>query len=618
MGEEKVIHSLAEISKKAEDLNNNVQSSKNWLMKSLELISAETVLVNIKKGDKIINRLSANSPYIARIKAIQEALGYYYYAYYRSKNKDKRAQKGVEEQKKKFKIELEKYVKENLELKETYERGDVYLLEQSIDALEGMNNHYAPTYRISLRENEKSYNTYQKFINISFNNVNESRVEYKKNFSKTSKLIRDLDAEIREKFKKSVDLAEEWVLSDEKLRAVSKKEIKETLKYISYFNSKAYTKYADIVNKFFLANLINSFMENDMEYNDYDQLRKFGEKYIQLIHGDYSNEAVKKAINRLKDTIIEYNETYTATQFNYLFSDILPEREYIDKVFLIERLINESSEDEIISFLSDVCNTFETVSIGDKLFQLESHIKKCNLLNVSFAEKLKQMLKEKHDGLQNSYEIKGEFKLEIENLETKQTFILFKKKEIVIGRSRLNDIRINSQYIATGKHVLLDTENGNIYNGSKHKDENDENSEIIYSSSFINNDGENPIVEVNIHNDKIYELNLGHAFTFKLPEKNEKMFTLEAFEDKSNPEGANETAFDRFINTKYILLKELEDIYLPNDGTFVSLEPLEDTFTVSFKESKIFLEGIDDMPRIITEGDNLIDNKFRLKFQTYN
>ena len=546
----KTIYSIFEIEKKASLINADRELKKDWLSKSMELVSSKTVLKDIKLGEQELKKVEKASEEFEKLIFIQEAIGYFYMGNIRANGKDRKAFKSLEENIEVYHSLLFRYfldIYQNIEMYQlNYE-----ILEEIAFALREGNN------RLDVREvlnqyekNKVIYDFYLEIIELKEDSIEKVRKKYKEYIAESSLEFAIVVKErLASEFKIKREYLNNLINNEENLKKAEKIEMQKSLKFISYFNTSLYLKFKNIIYKYFSLLSTRQYFENEYTYIDYQGIDRIFKTFSSFSKNSEKNQLIMEEEIKQKKTLLKYSDAYIFYNLN-LFFDFSSREFFIENLFKVERFIRAiENEDRLI--MSHLVILREIENIIEIQRKIEEIIKLLELSQLTFKNELLKRLYYIHFKNKKKLDLGNEFKLIIKDIENNKNYYFIKKEEVYLGRNSSNEIRINSKYVSR-RHLKIHLNNGTLLNYEK-----DGKSNI----SYINNNSKENIREKNFYFDDIKEINIGNVFTFKVEPK-ENYIELYSFLDKSNKAFLETKEIEDFSSNHYILIKNLNKCYL--------------------------------------------------------
>lgn len=601
----KIIYSIFEIEKKASLINADRELKKDWLSKSMELVSSKTVLKDIKLGEQEIKKSENSSEELEKLIFLQEAIGYFCMGNLRANGKDRKASKSLEESIETYMSLLLKYFLELYKNLAMYEL-NYDILEEIAYALRERNN------RIDVREilneydkNKIIFDFYKKVIELKEDSIESLRKKYKEYIEENnSDFAKNVKAKLAEEFRNKKDFFVNLISDEILLNKANRIEIQKNLKFIKYFNTSLYLKFKNIVYKYFSYKSIKQYFENEYTYIDYEGLERIFKIYSKTLEITESNQLITEEEIKLKKLILKYSDAYTFYNFN-LFFDFSQKEFSVEKLIIVEKFIRniDSNDKNIINKLSLLRNLENLVEIQNKIELIIRQVEVCDL---SFKNELLKRLYYLHHKNKQNLTVGNKYKLIIRDLEKNINYHFIKKEEVELGRSRSNEIRLNNKYVSR-KHLKFGMNDGNIINYEKAS---------VKNVSYINNNSKETISIKNLYFDDVREINIGNLFTFKVDTK-ENYVLLEPYIIKSNRALLTEEEVEDFGSNRYILLKDVNKIYLDVQKEKVYMKEVK----INKKDIKIELNKWpiikigNDIETTMQIGKNLLNDNLKVDFE---
>lgn len=601
----KVIYSIFEIEKKSNLLNIERELKKDWLSKSMELLSSKTVLKDIKQGEVELKKADETNEEFEKLIFLQEALAYFYMGNFRANGKDRRVAKGLEETIEKYHALLINYFLDIYKKVEMYEINYDILEEMSIALREGNNRVDVKEILSEYEKNKIAFDFYKELMSLKENSIELIRKKYKELIAgETSEFIINLKNRFNEEFKKANEFLTEISQKSELIKNADRIDIQNKLKLISYFNSNIYTRQKNIIFKYFNLIKIRNYFENEYTYSDYKGIEMIYKIFEIIKKLEEKNQLIIEEETKLKKIILKYSDAFIFYNFN-LFFDFNREDYYIENLFLVEKFIkNIENPDRII--ISHMTLLKELREPEEKQKKLEQIINLVEISDVSFRSELLKRLLFLHHKNKENLRIGDSFRVIFKDLEKKINYHFIKKDEIELGRSRSNEIRVNTKYISR-KHLKIECKNEVLVN---YKKENEN------KLTYINNNGREVIDRKSFLYDDINEINIGNLFTYKVI-NNENFIFFIPFLEKCNRIFISEFEMDNFLMNRYIIIKKEsryflnlqdEEVYIKDRRNNKNDVKIEINNWVSVKIGN-------DFENTLQLGENNIDENFRILFE---
>ena len=598
----KIIYSIFEIEKKASLINADRELKKDWLSKSMELVSSKTVLKDIKLGEQEIKKAEKSSEELEKLIFFQEAIGYFCMGNLRANGKDRKAAKSLEESIETYMSLLLKYFLELYKNLAMYEL-NYDILEEIAYALRERNN------RVDVREilseyekNKVIYDFYREIIELREDSTENLRKKYKEYIEENnSDFAKNVKVKLSEEFRNKKDFFSKLVNDEILLKKANRIEIQKNLKFIKYFNTSLYLKFKNIVYKYFSYKSIKQYFENEYTYIDYEGLERTFKVYSKTLEITESNQLITEEEIKLKKVILKYSDAYTFYNFN-LFFDFSQKEFSVEKLIIVEKFIRNivNYDKNIISNLSLLRNLENLLEVQKKIEQIIRQVEICDL---SFKNELLKRLYYLHHKNKDNLSVGDNYKLIIRDLEKNINYHFIKKEEIELGRSRSNEIRLNNKYVSR-KHLKFVMNDGNIVNYEKAK---------MRNISYINNNSKETIGTKNLFFDDVREINIGNIFTFRVDTK-ENYTLLDPFLIKSNRALLTDEEIEGFVANKYILMKDVNKIYLDVQKENIYIKEAK----INKKDIKLELNKWpivkigNDIETTIQIGENILNENFKI------
>lgn len=601
----KIIYSIFEIEKKASLINADRELKKDWLSKSMELVSSKTVLKDIKLGEQEIKKSENSSEELEKLIFLQEAIGYFCMGNLRANGKDRKASKSLEESIETYMSLLLKYFLELYKNLAMYEL-NYDILEEIAYALRERNN------RIDVREilneydrNKIIFDFYKEIVELREESTENLRKKYKEYIEENnSDFAKNVKAKLAEEFRNKKDFFSSLINDETLLNKANRIEIQKNLKFIRYFNTSLYLKFKNIVYKYFSYKSIKQYFENEYTYIDYEGLERIFKVYSKTLEITESNQLITEEEIKLKKLILKYSDAYTFYNFN-LFFDFSQKEFSLEKLIIVEKFIRniDNNDKNIINHLNLLRNLENLVEVQNKIELIIRQVEVCDL---SFKNELLKRLYYLHHKNKQNLTVGNKYKLIIRDLEKNINYHFIKKEEVELGRSRSNEIRLNNKYVSR-KHLKFGMNDGNIINYEKAS---------VKNVSYINNNSKETISIKNLFFDDVREINIGNLFTFKVDTK-ENYVLLEPYIIKSNRALLTEEEVEEFGSNRYILLKDVNKIYLDVQKEKVYMKEAK----INKKDIKIELNKWpiikigNDIETTMQIGKNLLNDNFKVDFE---
>lgn len=601
----KIIHSVFEIEKKASLLNADRELKKDWLSKSMELVSSKTVLKDIRLGEQEFKKADNCSEELEKLIFIQEAIGYFCMGNFRANGKDRKASKSLEES---IEIYLSLLLKYFLGLYKDLAMYELNydVLEEIAFALRERNN------RLDIREilneydkNKLIFDFYKETIELREESTENLRKKYKEfiedNSTDFAKIVK---VKLAEDFRRKKDFISKLIGDENLLNKANRIELQKDLKFIKYFNTNLYLKFKNIIYKYFSYKNIKQFFENEYTYTDYEGLERIYKMYSNTSEIIESNQLLIEEEIKLKKVILKYSDAYIFYNFN-LFFDFSQDEHKVEKLVIVEKFIRqvENSDKIILNNLSHLRSLEDLVKLQNNV---EKIIRQVELCDLTFKKELLKRLYYLHHKNKQNLNVNKEYKFIIKDLEKNINYHFIKKDDIELGRSRSNDIRLNNKYVSR-KHLKFSMSGGNIVNYEKGNNKN---------ISYINNNSKETINIKNLLYDDVKELNIGNVFTYKIYTYENYIF-LEPFLIKSNRVLLTDEEIMNFCSNKYILMKDINKLYLDTLKERVYTKEAR----INKRDIKIelnkwpIIKTDNDIETTLQLGNNFINDIFTVEFE---
>ncbi|TDT72407.1 FHA domain-containing protein [Hypnocyclicus thermotrophus] len=582
------LYSIKEISNLAKNILDERYKKKGWLLKKLEVISAETVIKNIKKGDSLIKENEKINDEVKKIYNIQDALLAYYVAFHRSNEKDKRAIENIKKNKIRYLDTIKKYIELNIDKKNNYE--NIEILENLINILkiEKLEQSLLLEKRFFL--NKEAINTFNKIEALNYNDYKIANEEFKTYFKYNLPIIKELKAKIIKKYNENINNIKEFLNGNKNIE-----NIKEKLIYISYINPENYKKLKNIINNYYKMEKIILFLESDNDYNNYIKLEELKKEYNEIKSINFVVPLLINTFNKLNNKLKKYNKIYFRKNLQEFFNN--NHQEVYDKLFLVENYYSKTDKKIIDLYFLELITILDEIDIDKKLNKLENLIE--TDINLDTKDILIEELMEYYKKEIKNYNFLDEYTIKIYDNQYDIFYNIINKNKITIGRSRINDIVLNSKFVSRKEHLIINLEKM-LFENPKFK--------IFYIDNEISD-----IVNEKEIKKSLFELNIGNVFTFKVIVK-ENYILFIPYEDKTNIKECNEFSFEDFKKNIYIIIIKNSSLYF--DKYNVSdIEIGEEEFSLEYLDNKYFINYKDKMKRVVKKIEFFIDNRYKVSIK---
>ncbi|MDN5304266.1 MAG: hypothetical protein PWP46_1148 [Fusobacteriaceae bacterium] len=579
------LYSIKEIENLAKKMLDERREKKGWILKKLETISAETVIKNIKKGNSIIKENEKIEDNLKKIYNIQDALLAYYLAFYRSNEKDKRAIENIKINKIHYLDSIKKYVESNIDKKSSYE--NIEILENLIDILKIEKLEQSLLLEKRFFINKEAIDTFKKIESLNYSDYNIANEEFKSYFKYNIPIIKELKAKIIKKYNENINILKEFLNGNK-----SVENIKDKLTYISYINPENYEKLKKIIENYFKIEKITLFLESDNDYNNYIKLEELKKDYKELKLINFNVPLLINSFDSLNKELKKYNKNYFRKNIQAFFNK--NHQKVYDKLFLVESYYSEIGKKDIDVYFLELITILNELDIDTKLNKLENFIE--NIVDIDIKDIFKEELLKYYNKELENYNFLDEYIIKIFDNKTELTYNIINKKEITIGRSRINDIVLNSKYISRKEHLIINLEKM-LFENPKFK--------IYYTDNEIDE-----ITKEKEIKKSLFELNIGNIFTFKVIVE-EKYILLIPYEDKTNKKECNEYSFEYFKKNIYVIIIKNSSLYFNKDN-ISDIQDGEEEFSLKYIDDKYFINYKDKLKRVVKKIEFLIDNRYKV------
>lgn len=601
----KIIYSIFEIEKKANLANTERELKKDWLSKSMELLSSKTVLKDIKQGDAELKKVEENSEEFEKLLHLQEALSYFYMGNFRASGKDRRAEKGLEETIEKYHVHLLNYFLDIYKEIPMYEINYDILEEISFALREGNNRIDVKELLEEYEKNKIAFDFYKSLMSLQEDSIELVRKKYKDLIAKEkSEFIVNLRNRFNEEFKRKIEYLEKISEEENSLRDADRVEIQNSLKFTKYFNTNLYLKHRNTIFKYFNMNNVRKYLENEYTYIDYQGLERIFKIFINAKKIEEKNQLIVEEEIKLKKILLKYSDGYIFYNFN-LFFDFTRDDYSIENLLLVEKFIrNINNSDRII--ISHMTLLEELKNPIEKQKKLEQIIKLVEISELSFKNELLKRLLYIHHKTKLELQIGESFRLIFTDLETNTSYHFIKKEEIELGRGRSNEIQLNNKHISR-KHLKINSRNETIINYEN---------EGKFNYTYVNNNGKEVIDTKKLLFHDISEFNVGNLYTFKVSVE-ENFISVNPFLEKSNRAYLTDLEKELFNLNRYIIIKKPEKYYLNLQKKEVYVKDRK----VNKNDIKIEINNWvtikigNDLENTLQLGENFIDENYKVYFQ---
>lgn len=601
----KVIYSIYEIERKAKFINTERELKKDWLSKSMELVSSKTVLKDLKQGEAEFKKTEETQEKFQKLLYLQEALGYFYLGNFRSSGKDRRATKGLEETIEKYQSLLLSYFLEIYTKVEMYNLNYDILEEMSFALRAGNSRIDVKAILEAYDKNKIAFDFYKELLELKEESIELVRKKYKELIANDkSEFIVNIRKSCNEEFKKANDYLQSAVEDEESIKSLDRIAIQNSLKLIRYFNSNLHMRYKNIIYKYFNIVKLRDYFEFEYTYIDYSGLDKIYKLFLAVKNVDEKNKLVIEEELKLKMAILKYSDAFIFYNFN-LFFDWNRDDFLIENLLLVEKFIRdiENSDRMIISHLTLVKELKEP---AERQKKIEKIIRLVEISDLSYKKELLKRLLFIHHKNKNELNINSAYRIILTDLEKNKKYHFIMKDEIELGRSRSNEIRLNNKFIGR-KHLKINSKAELLMNYKKLDEKN---------QTYINNKGNEIIDEKSFVYDDINEMNIGNLYTYKVI-NNSSFIYLKPFEDKCNRVYLDKKAIEEFNQINYILMKKNDSIYLNLQNESVN------TKETGFNKNDIKVEFVNwaivkignDIENTLQLGENFIDENIKIQFE---
>jgi len=601
----KIIYSIFEIEKKSNLVNTERELKKDWLSKSMELVSSKTVLKDIKQGDAELKKVEENSEEFEKLLFLQEALSYFYMGNFRANGKDRRAAKGLEETIEKYHVHLLNYFLNIYKEIPMYELNYDILEEIAFALREGNNRIDVKELLLEYEKNKIAFDFYKNLMNLKEDSIDSIRKTYKDLIAnEKSEFILNIKNRFNDEFKKRNEYLEKISESEDSLREADRVEIQNSLKFVKYFNSNLYLKHRNIIFKYFNLYSTRQYFENEYTYIDYSGIDRIYKVFSNTQNIEEKNQLIVEEEIKIKKVLLKYSDAYIFYNFNVFF-DFNRDDYSIENLLLVEKFIrNIDNSDRII--ISHLTLLRELKNPIEKQKKLEQIIKLVEISEVSFKNELLKRLLYIHHKTKAELQIGESFRLIFKDLETNISYHFIKKDEIELGRSRSNEIRLNNRYVSR-KHLKINNKNETLVNY-----ENDGRKNY----TLINNNGKEFIGTKKFVYDDINEFNIGNLYTFKVKTE-ESFISLSPFLEKSNRAYLNDFEKEEFDLNRYIIIKKLDKFYLnlQKQEIYVKDKKINKNDIKIEVNNWVTIKIGNDLENTLQLGENILDENYRIFFE---
>ncbi len=585
-----LIYSIGEIEEKSRMIYNERQIKKDWLAKHMEILSSKTVLKDLKLGESYYYDAQDTEDKYEKFRLYQQAIGHFYLAYFRSSGKDRKAERDLEKAKEEYHTHLFTYFLKGVD-DFNYYKEDLKFLEELKRVIE-MGEKLPGVLEVleKFKENRDAYILFDNIMNLKEEKIDLVREEIKKYKNSKNEVIKTITKEIQKRYEKEMLYLES--ISSDRVSFIKANRIKiqEGLKFIRYFNSKNYIYLKNLITKFFSYRSITLFIENEYSYEDYEGLIRNYSIFERVENIKESNRAIEEMRGILLRALRDYNKIYVSHNFQKLFLKDIDF--YPNYIYLVEKFIRkiESMDLDILKELDYLKNLDKEI---DKNIKIEEIMTMLSRSNLTFAEELNGKLGEMHKKNEEGYDDVSDFSLKIIDKKMDKLYTILYKNRISIGRSDENDFVLKNKYISNN-HILINLEKNEIINLKNEKG----------PITYVNN--KNEIIEkVNIHQDRIREINLGNLFTYQISETIENTIVFDPLEEKTNKKYLKDFELSSFLKEKVIFLNKKNDIFIDTERFRVDKEG-----DLEVSIGKIIKIGRNKNSRSIKFGLNYFDNRF--------